>query len=45
MQLKSLDASANSVFAVPFTATTPITLAVADNIHISGDYIADDDES
>jgi len=41
MLLKSLDASGNSAFAVPFTATTPVTLAVADNFHISGDYIAD----
>jgi hypothetical protein len=42
MLLKSLDASGNSAFAVPFTATTPITLAIADNFHISGDYIAVD---
>jgi hypothetical protein len=41
MLLKSLDAAGNSAFAVPFTATTPVTLAVADNFHISGDYIAD----
>ena len=41
MLLKSLDASGNSAFAVPFTATTPVTLAVADNFHISGDYILD----
>jgi hypothetical protein len=40
MLLKSLDASGNSAFAVPFTATLPITLTVADNFHISGDYIA-----
>jgi hypothetical protein len=40
--LKSLDAQGNSAFAVPFTATTPITLAIADNFHISGDYIAVD---
>jgi hypothetical protein len=41
MLLKSLDASGNSAFAVSFTSTSPITLAVADNFHISGDYIAD----
>jgi hypothetical protein len=41
MLLKSLDASGNTAFAVPFTATAPVTLAVADNFHISGDYIAD----
>jgi hypothetical protein len=40
MLLKSLDASGNSAFAVPFTGTAPITLAVVDNFHISGDYIA-----
>jgi hypothetical protein len=40
MLLKSLDSQGNSAFAVPFTATTPVTLAVADNFHISGDYIA-----
>jgi hypothetical protein len=40
MLLKSIDASGNSAFAVPFTATTPVALAVADNFHISGDYIA-----
>jgi hypothetical protein len=43
MLLKSLDASGNSAFAVPFTATAPITLTVADNFHISGNYIADDE--
>jgi hypothetical protein len=41
MLLKSLDSQGNSAFAVPFTATTPVTLAVADNFHISGDYIVD----
>jgi hypothetical protein len=40
MLLKSLDAAGNSAFAVPFTGTTPITLNIADNFHISGDYIA-----
>jgi hypothetical protein len=45
MLLKSIDSAGNSAFAVPFTGTSPITLAVADNFHISGDYIADDDES
>jgi hypothetical protein len=41
MLLKSLDASGNSAFAVPFTATTPLTLDVADSFHISGNYILD----
>ena len=38
MVLKSIDASGNTAYAVPFTATAPITLAVADNFHVSGDY-------
>jgi len=37
--LKSLDAQGNTAFEVPFTATSPFTLATADNFHISGDYI------
>jgi hypothetical protein len=41
MVLKSIDAGGNSAFNVPFTSTTPVTLAVADNFHISGDYIVD----
>jgi hypothetical protein len=41
MLLKSIDAQGNTAFAVPFTATSPVTLAVADNFHISGDYVAD----
>jgi hypothetical protein len=41
MLLKSVDAQGNSAFAVPFTATSPVTLAIADNFHISGDYIMD----
>jgi len=45
MLLKSLDASGNSVFAVPFTATSPVTLAVADNFHISGDYISEEGDN
>jgi hypothetical protein len=41
MLLKSMDASGNTTYAVPFTATAPTTLNVADNFHVSGDYIAD----
>ena len=40
MLLKSIDAQGNTAFAVPFTATSPVTLTVEDNFHISGDYIA-----
>jgi hypothetical protein len=39
MLLKSIDASGNSAYAVPFTATAPITLTVEDNFHVSGEYI------
>jgi hypothetical protein len=39
MLLKSIDASGNTAYAVPFTATAPVTLATADNFHVSGDYI------
>ena len=42
MVLKSIDAQGNSAYNVAFTATTPVTLAVADNFHISGSYIADE---
>jgi hypothetical protein len=41
MVLKSIDAQGNSAFNVPFTATVPVTLNVADNFHVSGDYITD----
>jgi hypothetical protein len=40
MLLKSIDSHANSAFNVPFTSTTPFTLATADNFHISGTYIS-----
>jgi len=42
MVLKSIDAHANSAYNVAFTPTNPVTLAVADNFHISGNYIADE---
>jgi hypothetical protein len=41
MVLKSIDAQGNTAYNVPFTSTTPVTLAVADNFHVSGDYIAE----
>jgi hypothetical protein len=41
MVMKSIDAQGNSAFNVPFTPTSPFTLAVADNFHISGDYITE----
>lgn len=39
MVLKSIDSHSNSAFNVPFTSTAPVTLATADNFHISGSYI------
>jgi hypothetical protein len=41
MILKSIDAQGNSAFNVAFTSTSPITVDVADNFHVSGDYIAE----
>lgn len=42
MFLKSIDASGNTAYNVPFTATTPTTLSTADNFHIAGTYVIDD---
>lgn len=42
MVLKSIDSQGNASFNVPFTATAPVTLATADNFHISGTYIAEE---
>jgi hypothetical protein len=42
MLLKSIDAQGNSAFNVPFAQGSPITLATADNFHLSGSYIAED---
>jgi hypothetical protein len=41
LTLTSTDTQSGAVFDIPFTATAPITLAVADNFHIAGTYIAD----
>lgn len=42
MVLKSIDAQGNSAYNVSFTSTAPVTLATADNFHISGSYIAEE---
>jgi hypothetical protein len=42
LYLKSIDASGNTAFNVPFSSTTPVTLHAEDNFHVSGDYIAED---
>lgn len=41
LYLQSMDASGNSTFNIDFTATAPVTLAIADNFHVAGIYIAD----
>jgi hypothetical protein len=42
MLLKSIDSQGNAAFNVPFAQGSPITLATADNFHLSGSYIAED---
>lgn len=37
--LKSIDAQGNTAFNVPFTSTTPVTLATTDNFHVAGTYV------
>ena len=39
--LSSTDTQSGTVFDIEFTATSPVTLNVADNFHITGTYIAD----
>jgi len=41
--LKSIDSQGNSAFNVNFTHNSPVTLSTADNFHISGVYITEDD--
>jgi hypothetical protein len=40
--LESLDAQGNAVFQVDFTSSAPVTLATADNFHVSGTYIMEE---
>jgi hypothetical protein len=42
--LESLDSQGNAVFQIDFTASNPIALATADSFHVSGTYIAADEE-
>lgn len=37
--LKSLDAQGNTAYNVPFTSSSPTTLATADNFHVAGVYV------
>jgi hypothetical protein len=39
MLLESMDAQGNAVFNVDFTFNSPVTLNVADNFHLSGQFI------
>jgi hypothetical protein len=41
--LQSMDVGGQTTFQVDFTATAPVTLNVADNFHISGSYIVEED--
>jgi hypothetical protein len=41
LRLQSMDVAGQTTFNIPFTATDPVTLDVADNFHIAGVYIAD----
>lgn len=41
MFLKSIDASGNTAYNVPFSQGSPVTLDVADNFHIAGNYVID----
>jgi hypothetical protein len=41
LYLESMDVAGQTTFNIPFTATAPITLDVADNFHIAGTYIAE----
>lgn len=41
MTLESTDNTGNSSFNIPFTYNHPVSLATADNFHLTGQYIAD----
>jgi hypothetical protein len=40
--LQSIDSQGNSSYQVDFTYNNPITLTVADNFHVSGNYITEE---
>lgn len=42
LMLTSTDAQGNSSFDIPFVFNNPVTLNAADNFHISGSYIAEE---
>lgn len=42
LYLQSTDTQGGAVFNIDFTSTAPVTLTTADNLHISGTYIAAD---
>jgi hypothetical protein len=39
MELFTSDTQGNNLYDFPFTSTEPVTLNVADNFHIAGNYI------
>ena len=41
--LESIDSQGNSAFNVDFTATSPVALNIADNFHVSGTYIVEEE--
>jgi hypothetical protein len=43
MELQSMDVSGQTVFQVDFTSTNPVALSTADNFHLSGSYIAEEE--
>jgi len=43
MTLKAPVVTGQTSYTAPFTSTYPITLDVADNFHVSGDYIAEEE--
>jgi hypothetical protein len=42
MELQSMDVAGQTVFQVDFTSTNPVALSTADNFHLSGSYIAEE---
>lgn len=43
MELQSMDVSGQVVYQIDFTSTNPVALSTADNFHVSGSYIAEED--
>lgn len=41
LRLEATNVTGQSIYDIPFTATTPITLTTDDNFHLAGNYIAE----